>query len=131
MFVEQLFFTTLEQHTSLIDFFSWKAEEPSKRLLLVGEQGTGKTTSIKSSVSSWCHDVLQTEHGIKLRLKYALDYLHEEYHTLSWNEVKSCATLCFYKTTPIIEPILHYFKIPNSTTNYIRDALKKKCSRIT
>jgi len=57
MFVNQSLFTKKDQFPGLLDFFSWRPDSKARRLVLVGEQGTGKTTAVRRATYAWCQHV--------------------------------------------------------------------------
>jgi len=55
MYIEQTFYThkPTRKQSNLLEFFN-RQDKYSQRLLLVAEQGSGKTTAIKNVMSKWC-----------------------------------------------------------------------------
>ena len=77
MFIEQSLYTKNEENPTLLDFFNFGPEASSRRLLLVGEQGTGKTTAVRRSTYTWCKQVLKWRYRAFLMLKYTFEDLHK------------------------------------------------------
>ena len=73
VYIDQIFHTSREQSDNLLDFYSWNQGKKPKRLLLVAEQGEGKTTSIKATTMNWCNKIMKKEHQYNLRLKYIIE----------------------------------------------------------
>ena len=69
-----------EERTDLLDFFSWDQYSKARRLLLVAEQGSGKSTAIRRSTKNWCDHVQNPKMRNLLQMKYALKRLYEKYY---------------------------------------------------
>ena len=64
----------------MLDFFSWDQKSTSRRLLLVAEQGSGKSTAIRRSTQNWCDHVQNPKRRNLLQMKNALKRLYEKYY---------------------------------------------------
>ena len=70
-------FQTLDGFTTedMLDLFSWNDKNSFKRLLLVAEQGEGKTTAIKYASMTWCDLILRDDYQFDQKLSYQREYL--------------------------------------------------------
>ena len=66
-----------------------KPTENPKRLLLVAEQGAGKTTAIKAMAAEWCRIITsEPKYGYILTFKYAIEHLYNQgWIWVSWQFV--------------------------------------------
>ena len=88
-YINQVFYNDKKRYTSLLDFFTWKPTENSRRLLLVAEQGAGKTTAIKAMAAEWCRIITsEPKYGYILTFKYAIEHLYNQgWIWVSWQFV--------------------------------------------
>ena len=83
--INQAFSNDKKRNASLLDFFTWKPTENSRRLLLVAEQGAGKTTAIKAMAAKWCRIITsEPTYGYILTFKYAIEHLYNLNIPIIW-----------------------------------------------
>ena len=79
VYINQVFYNDKNRYTSLLDFFTMKSTENPKRLLLVAEQGAGKTTAIKAMAAKWCRIITsEPKYRYILTFKYAIEHLYNQ-----------------------------------------------------
>ena len=113
VYINQVFYNDKKHYTSLLDFFTWKPTENPRRLLLVAEQGAGKTTSIKAMAAKWCRIIAsEPKYGYILTFRYAIEYLYNQgWIWVSWQSVvnKWPIFMSFVEYMPLIGVIDSYF----------------------
>ena len=76
IYIQQYFHIRKEQYSSLLQPFNWaRNKTKTRRILLVAEQGEGKTTSVKKAGYDWCRTVLNPKYQFYLQRKYQQEYL--------------------------------------------------------
>ena len=96
VYINQVFYNDKKRYTSLLDFFTWKPTENPRRLLLVAEQGAGKTTAIKAMAAEWCRIISsEPKYGYILTFKYAIEHLYNQgWIWVSWQFVVANYLVC-------------------------------------
>lgn len=113
VYINQVFNTDKKRHTSLLDFFTWKPTENARRLLLVAEQGAGKTTAVKAMAAEWCKIITsEPKYSYILTFKYAIEHLYKEgWIWVSWQTVvkKWPSFMAVVEYLPLMGVIDFYF----------------------